>query len=54
MIFGQLFGGEAAREEAVGLSGQRVRDHRIGERKIRAGIEHVGMLVGERPGWLKR
>src|SRR3984893_1376986 len=45
-----IAGSKAARQKAVGLSRQRVRDHGIGERKIRAGIKHVGVLIGGTAG----
>ena len=37
--------GEAAGEHAVGTPGQRIGDYWIGERKLAAGIERVGVLL---------
>ena len=39
-------GGEAARHQAVGASAHCVGGHRIAERKVGAGKQRVGMLVG--------
>src|SRR5262249_48151810 len=38
-------GGEATRQHPVGLAGERVGGHRIGERKLGAGVERVGVLI---------
>src|ERR1700737_5432529 len=45
-----IAGGKAARQKAVALACQHVRDHGIGEGKIRAGIKQVRMLVGRPAG----
>ena len=42
--------GKTARKKAVAFSGHAVGNDGIGERKIRAGIEHVGVLVRRAAG----